>query len=204
VPPTSPETADLTPNEVAALAEVAPRTVRKAIEEGVLRPRVARLAAFGRERRQALDADAVVYMAALREIGMPLPVETKRRIAERLRKRPPGRFAGQLPIRGVLTLDLARLGPKIRQAAVRALRYRRDRDRWIVRDPGILGGTPVIKGTRISVYSVLGRVEGHDTIDEIAEENYDVPRQAFEAAVVYARANPFRGRPGGRPWRKES
>lgn len=198
------ETADLTPNEVAALADVAPRTVRKAIEEGVLRPRVARLAAFGRERRQALGADAVVTMAALREIDMPLPVETKRRIAERLRKHRPGKLTGQLPIRGVLTLDLARLGPKIRQAAGRALRYRRDRDRWIVRDPEILGGTPVIRGTRISVYSVLGRVEGRDTIDEIAEENYDVPREAFEAAVVYARANPFRGRPGGRPWRMES
>lgn len=198
------DTIDLTPNEVAALAEVAPRTVRKAIEEGVLRPRVARLAAFGRERRQALGADAVVTMAALREIDMPLPVETKRRIAERLRERRPGKLTGQLPIRGALTLDLARLGPKIRQAAGRALRYRRDRDRWIVRDPEILGGTPVIRGTRISVYSVLGRVEGRETIDEIAEENYDVPRKAFEAAVVYARANPFRGRPGGRPWRTES
>jgi uncharacterized protein (DUF433 family) len=200
MPPTSPETADLTPNEVAALAEVAPRTVRKAIEEGVLRPRVARLPAVGRERRQALGADAVIYLAALREIDLPLPVETKRRIAERLRRRRSGKLTGQIPIRGVLTLDLARLGPKIRQAAGRALRYRRDRDRWIERNPHIKGGTAVIKGTRITVYSVLGRVEGGDTIAEIAEENYDVPREAFEAAVVYARANPMRGRPGGRPW----
>jgi hypothetical protein len=191
MPPARADAVDLTPNEVAALAEVPPRTARKAIEEGVLRPRVARLPAFGRERRQALGADAVVTMAALREIDMPLPVETKRRIAERatgatatagssatrkfsaaprssgehgslcipcsagwkgakrsmrsrrkittcpakhsrppsstlaptrLRERRPGKLTGQLPIRGALTLDLARLGPKIRQAAGRALR----------------------------------------------------------------------------------
>jgi uncharacterized protein (DUF433 family) len=183
---------------------VARRTVRKAIEEGVLRPRVARLPALGRERRQALGADAVVYMTTMREIDIPLPVETKRRIAERLRQRRPGKLTGQLPIRGVLTLDLARLGPKIRQAAGRALRYRRDRDRWIVRDPEILGGTPVIKGTRMTVYSVLGRVTHGDTLGEIAEENYDIPMEALEAALTYARAVPMRGRPGGKPWLQSS
>jgi uncharacterized protein (DUF433 family) len=107
---------------------------------------------------------------------------------------------GRLAIAGALTLDLGRLAGKLKDARARARRYRRDRDRWIERNPHIKGGTPVIRGTRITVYSVLGRVEGGDTIDEIAEENYDVPRQAFEAAVVYARANPMRGRTGGRPW----
>ncbi len=193
-----------TPNEVAILADVTPRTVRKAIEEGVLRAGIAQLPAFGRDRRQTLGAEAVVYLTTMREIDLPLPVETKRRIAERLRTRPSGKLTGQLPVRGALTLDLGRLAPKIREAAGRAARYRRDRDRWIVRDPEILGGIPVIKGTRISVYAVLGRIEGRDTLDDIAEENDDVPRKALEAAVVYARANPFRGRPGGRPWRKES
>ena len=198
------EAAKLTPNEVAILADVPPRTVRKAIEEGVLRARAARLPAFGKDRRQTLGAEAVVYLTTMREITLALPVETKRRIAERLRARRSGKRTGQLPIGGALTLDLSRLAPKIREAAGRAERYRRDRDRWIVRDPEILGGTPVIKGTRISVYSVLGRVEGRDTIAQIADENDDVPRAAFEAAVVYARANPFRGRPGGRPWHKRT
>jgi uncharacterized protein (DUF433 family) len=200
MPASRTETAELTPNEVAILADVAPRSVRKAIEEGVLRTTATRIPALGPERRQSLSADAVIYMTTMREIDIPLPLETKREIAARLRARLPGRLGGHLAVRGPLSVDLGRLGAKLAEARARADRYRRDRDRWIERNPHIKGGTAVIKGTRITVYSVLGRVEGGDTIDEIAEENYDVPREAFEAAVVYARANPMRGRPGGRPW----
>jgi uncharacterized protein (DUF433 family) len=39
----------------------------------------------------------------------------------------------------------------------------------IVEDEGTEGGTPRIRGARVTVYSVLGRVDHGDTIDEIAE-----------------------------------
>jgi uncharacterized protein (DUF433 family) len=52
-------------------------------------------------------------------------------------------------------------------------------DGYIVEDEGIMGGTPCIRGTRMTVYSVLGRVDHGDTIDEIAEENPDIPREAW-------------------------
>lgn len=76
-------------------------------------------------------------------------------------------------------------------------------DGHIVEDEGIKGGTPCIRGTRMTVYSVLGRVDHGDTIDEIAEENPDIPREALEAAVVHARAHPLVVRPGGKPWLRE-
>ena len=50
------------------------------------------------------------------------------------------------------------------------------------------------------VYSVLGRIDHGDTIDEIAGDNPDIPREALEAAIVYARAHPLVVRPGGKPW----
>ena len=62
------------------------------------------------------------------------------------------------------------------------------------------GGTPVIRGTRMTVYSVLGRIEHGDTIDAILAENPDLTRDALEAAVIYARTHPLVGRPSGRPW----
>lgn len=74
-------------------------------------------------------------------------------------------------------------------------------DRWIEINPEIQGGTPVIRGTRITVYSVLGALDDGDTIDMFVEDNPDLPREAFEAAAAYARENPFVEDPYGKPWR---
>lgn len=57
-------------------------------------------------------------------------------------------------------------------------------------DPEILGGTPTIRGTRISVYAVLARVEGGDPIDDWVHDYPEVGRAAFEAAIEYAKAHP--------------
>ena len=65
-----------------------------------------------------------------------------------------------------------------------------ERDPFIVVDAAIQGGTPVIRGTRMTVYSVLGRIDHGDTIDDILEENPDLARDAIEAAITYARAHP--------------
>jgi uncharacterized protein (DUF433 family) len=65
-----------------------------------------------------------------------------------------------------------------------------------------MGGTPLIKGTRVTVYSLLGRIEAGETTDEIASEYPDIPPEAIEAAIIFAKANPMRGRPSGRPWTK--
>jgi uncharacterized protein (DUF433 family) len=62
------------------------------------------------------------------------------------------------------------------------------RDRFIIEDADIQGGTPVISGTRMTVYSVLGRIEHGDTIEDILADNPDIAREAIEAAVAYARA----------------
>ena len=70
----------------------------------------------------------------------------------------------------------------------------------IVIDPQIKGGTPVIRGTRMTVYSVLGRVDHGDTVEDIVEENPDLSREAIEAAIAYARVHPLVEVPGGRPW----
>lgn len=57
-------------------------------------------------------------------------------------------------------------------------------------DPAIMGGSPVIRGTRISVHAVLARVERGDSVDDWVREYPEVSRAAFEAAIEYARAHP--------------
>jgi uncharacterized protein (DUF433 family) len=55
----------------------------------------------------------------------------------------------------------------------------------IVADPEILGGKPVIAGTRISVELVVGLLGRGMTLDDITAE-YHVPREDVLAAVRFA------------------
>lgn len=189
--------ADLTPREVAELAGAPKRAVEKAIEEGLLPVRSGRPRAGGRPRR-LLPPEAVAYVAVLRRLGLALPPAYKRALLAALRRlRPDEARSARVRLGEAVELDLGRLLGDLME---RVARYRAARDAHIACDPEILGGTPVIRGTRMTVYSVLGRVEHGDSIDAILEENPDLSREALEAAVTYARAHPPLGRPGGRPW----
>jgi uncharacterized protein (DUF433 family) len=64
------------------------------------------------------------------------------------------------------------------------------RDGFVVVDDGVKGGAPVIRGTRITVFSVLGRIEHGETVDDILADNPDLAREAVEAAITYARRYP--------------
>ena len=70
----------------------------------------------------------------------------------------------------------------------------------IIVDPDIMGGTPVLRGTRMTIYSVLGRLDGGDQVDDILEDTPQLTRKAIEAAAGYARMNPLVENAEGRPW----
>ena len=55
----------------------------------------------------------------------------------------------------------------------------------IIIDPNIQGGKPVIKGTRIPVDLILGKIAGGMTIEEVAYE-YDLKKEEILAAIRYA------------------
>ena len=67
------------------------------------------------------------------------------------------------------------------------------RGAWIESVPEIKGGAPVIKSTHIVVHAVEMRLLHRDSLDEIAAENPDLPREAFAAAVLFAEAHPLPG-----------
>ena len=60
---------------------------------------------------------------------------------------------------------------------------------------GVRGGRPVIKGTRLTVSAIYGRLSSGDSIDELMKDYPDIPRKAFEAAYVYGKTHPQIGRP---------
>lgn len=186
--------ADLTAREVAELSGAPRRTVEKSIEEKVIRPVPAR---SGRGRR-VLPNHAVAYAAVVGALRTKIDLASKLRLAVRLAGLRSETIKGaRFELEPAVEIDLGRL---VGDALERTDDYRAARDMHIVSDGDILGGTPVIRGTRLSVYAVLGRVDGGDTLDDVLADNPDVERDALEAAVIFARSHPLVGRPGGRPW----
>lgn len=194
--------AELTINEAAHLAGVSTKFIEKSVESGILRPDKVTDGLTRRVTRR-LPLAAVPYLSAISDEWLrDLPVARKRRIwsiVSRSRLAPEARLC-ELRLNESITLDLEGLaGERTRMAYA----YRVARDAHLVTDEAILGGTPVIRGTRLTVYAVLGRLEGGDTIADLVEDYPDIPPAAFHAAETYARTHPLRGRPAGRPWRAQ-
>ncbi|WP_234831457.1 DUF433 domain-containing protein [Sphingobium yanoikuyae] len=181
--------------EVAVLADVPVRAVDKALEEKVL----AAVRTGGRRRMFPLHA--VPYAAIIARLPVTLSLAAKRDLARALGKRSPASMTAEpLEIAPAVTVDVpALVGSDLAEKAARYLEAREDH---IVVDPEIMGGTPVIRGTRMTVYSVLGKLAGGDTIEDILADNPHLTREAVETAALYARTHPIMGRPGGRPWAK--
>lgn len=57
----------------------------------------------------------------------------------------------------------------------------------ITRDPGVLSGKPIIKGTRISVAHVLGLLESGWSTTDILESYPHPPPKGIRACLGYAR-----------------
>jgi uncharacterized protein (DUF433 family) len=58
----------------------------------------------------------------------------------------------------------------------------------IVRDPEILSGEPVFRGTRVPFQALLDYLEGGDTLDEFLEQYPGVTREQAISALEEAKA----------------
>ena len=67
------------------------------------------------------------------------------------------------------------------------------RDRYVERNPAIMGGEPVIRGTRVPVRTVAGLIERGESREVMREDYPQVPEEAYPVAVRWVRANPRRG-----------
>jgi uncharacterized protein (DUF433 family) len=58
----------------------------------------------------------------------------------------------------------------------------------ITRDPDVLGGTPVFRGTRVPFQALLDYLEGGQTLDEFLEDFPTVTREAAVQALEHAKS----------------
>lgn len=175
-------TAYISRNEAATLSGASPSGVNKAIEQKAVRVKRA-------SGGLLVDARDVGALRIFGDLRFGLPVGVKRRVAAWLREAEAG---AELPLAaGLVVRKDAALGELI----VRALRYVQMRERLVEVNPDRQGGEPVIRGTRITIRGLARQIEAGEDADVLREEYDYLDPDAFEFAVLWARANPRRGRP---------
>jgi len=61
------------------------------------------------------------------------------------------------------------------------------RERWIVSDPSVMMGKPIVVGTRITVELILEKLAAGETIEQILEAHPRLSREAIQAALMFAK-----------------
>jgi uncharacterized protein (DUF433 family) len=61
--------------------------------------------------------------------------------------------------------------------------------RAIIKDPNILGGEPVFRGTRVPFKILIEYLEGGETLDQFLEQYSSVTRELAVAAIEEARSS---------------
>jgi uncharacterized protein (DUF433 family) len=176
----------LTRNEIAEISGVSINAVNKALEQRVAKAR--------RQRgRTLLAADEAAALALLSELPAGLSIKLKREVRNWIVKRNPAR-AEEFELSRALRIAMTENAADV---AKRAFEYVRLRDRYVEVDPGKMGGTPVIRGTRVPVRTLAQLVEGGESRKALREDYPHIPEDAYDVAVLWAKGNPRRGRPAG-------
>lgn len=194
----SPASEMLKTTEAAVVSRVTPRDVNRVIDEGILPEEffsnddgryvlaaACTLISFYFESAGALTSDERLFAIKVavprlrRSISFALPALLKEDWIVR---------------HEFLTIDLA---PFVKRAVERLGRLISARN-LVESSSEILGGTPVIRGTRVPVYDVAASVSAGIPIDSILSDYSTLDREKVELAAIFAEANPPRGRPRAR------
>ena len=87
-----------------------------------------------------------------------------------------GLALGSAPRSGALELSVVCVGEVMRSTDI------------IEKDPEILGGIPVFRGTRVPLQALLDYLEGGETIDEFLDDFPTVSRESAVAALELAKS----------------
>jgi uncharacterized protein (DUF433 family) len=179
----------LTRREAAEIGRVPLGAIDKAVEQGVLRPR--RTAG-----KPLFPTHEVGLLVLLRQVEVQLPLRAKRRLRTWLAERGAEAVGSEFELSKALRVEMTE---DVAQAIERADEYVRMRDRYVERNPAIMGGEPVIRGTRVPVRTIAGLIEQGEPRETMREDYPQVPEEAYAVTVLWTHANPRRGRPS-RPW----
>jgi uncharacterized protein (DUF433 family) len=182
--------------EVAALVDVPERTVRRAVEQKVVRARAIKV---GHVLRYRIEARDLVFVKLLTAFPFPIDRNDKEAWQQIIGKRRPA--AGRWRLHeGALISDSDDVEVRIelknvRRALANRLRTFRRGRRRIVTDPEVVGGEPIFEGTRIPLSHITGLIAKGVPKAEIAEDYPALGSLDLEYAALATRMRPSPGRP---------
>jgi uncharacterized protein (DUF433 family) len=177
----------LSPSEAAVISGVSLRDVHRVIDEHLLPDSF-----YGPLQPRSFKSHACVFISFYFQSANRLtPEERQRTIALASQPSFDWKSPANLVRDEFLTIDFA----PFRQAVDERLSKLQTARSIVVSDPEIMGGTPVIRGTRVPVYDVAASVAAGIPLDRILAAYPSLKMEEIELANLYAEANPQRGRP---------
>jgi uncharacterized protein (DUF433 family) len=181
--------------EAAVVARVAIRDVNRAIDERILPDG---FFTVEEGRRVQISACPLIsfYFASAKHLTSEERLFAVREVGSRLHKFEASALAALMKedwtVRDeFLTIDLAPFVRGTRERMERLVAARA----LVATDPDVLGGTPVIRGTRVPVHDVAASAAAGVRTDLILAAYPALDVEKIELAMIYAEANPARGRP---------
>jgi uncharacterized protein (DUF433 family) len=177
----------LTPTEAAVVSEVSVRDVNRVFDEHILPASF-----FEVKGRRWVKSDACAYVRFYFHTASRLTAPERARVIHQLITPPdhdPG--ASRIVKDDFLVVNFSRF---VEETHSRHDALRRARE-LVTEDSAILGGAPIIRGTRIPVYDVAASVKAGRSKDEIRAAYSRLTDEQIDLANLYASANPPRGRP---------
>jgi uncharacterized protein (DUF433 family) len=174
--------ASLTVPEAAYVAGVTERAINHEIDARILRAR-------GSKDRRALRAADLLYLGAVRDIRDQMTPALRRRMRAAIATA----VQQSRPIAKVAAFEV-KISPLERTARKNLAALERVKRDLVESRPGVLAKEPVVKGTRIPARLVADLVRQGVSRATLRRE-YDLTREQIEAAVLFDRVTPRRGRP---------
>lgn len=193
----------LTPTEAAVVASVTVRDVNRVIDERILPDK---LYAIGEDRTRRFLVDSCVLISFYFKAANKLTAEERIKtiadagtrlpsilVKEGARRNPSSR--NWIVTEDFLTIDLTPFVKSVQEQFAKLQEARL----LVVEDSEILGGVPVIRNTRIPVYDVAASAAAEISTDRLLAAYPGLTARDVQLAVLYAEANPQRGRPRQAP-----
>lgn len=171
----------LSVNEVACVAEVPVKDVYRIIRSDLLSDAVKRS-----NGRIAILSKGLIGVKLAYDTAEILTTKGRRQLIRRLLNHPEADTVRE----GAVSIDTNCMRSSVRQNLT-ALEKAKG---MVEIDSEVLSGMPCFRGTRIPVYHIAWMVANGDEIPTILKAYPRLDEEKVEAAILYAKAYPFRGR----------
>lgn len=183
----------VSPREASYVTGLPEKTINQAID----RKEVATLPARREgENERLIGFPELVYLSLRDSVGPLLSAEGKRKLRRQLdllRASPHPGGVSMGPLQLSIGRDIDEVVEKLGQVE-RA-------NAFVISDPDVRGGEPVVRGTRITVAMLADLSRQGASREELLEDYPALTEESLDAALLFAKLYPRRGRPRRAPFR---